>query len=525
MESTNRFTGHEYAECSIPMKNPSNKQKNKLNMAEDKPVVIDSYNIHSNQLSDLDRGKSFNKHGIPCNHCNKLVPNKLVMSSHIFRVHNYLLPNACNLCGQNYATKQSASRHSRKHMQECHPCKQCGKQFCSIQMLRKHIITFHCNSKRKKCINQYKDTMKDPMEINQSDHHSSLKFLYCDICGLKYKFQSSLNRHNVIHHTNRSRAVKNTNDVEMPQVIDGSIDCETNEIQTKIQLNDHFSIIQNNYAVSCSNKVKIPTNINENSHQNNNKQVKCNNDLKKCTVSGPKKKLAMVQTKNFKPKISTYNNTVVTRLQKKMSVEPTQLVTNKTVMSSQQNPAQTNESKVDMRKCAVPCLTSKQIRMFIPKVRSNTVAVKLYTPNKPQTDRGSHFYVLLDKDSSSNCIMPYECDLCGVKQTDYLSGLQHANLHCQYQHQCKHCNKEFYSASLLLDHKKQNHPNSNQFQCGHCDKWHKTKQSLQEHIHLSHMAYPLAFQNKCLVCNESFVREHKINDHVWVSPDNIKIKC
>lgn len=309
-------------------------------------------------------------------------------------------------------THTEKPRHTKKHRNRTSSywCEQCNIRFSGQSILANHMF----------------------------DEHNTIDWLNCDMCGLKYKFLSSLNRHKGKIHGNSNNSVLTTN--------------------RNLYQRYYRSINKSMNTESKNTEVKIPTNVNKDC---------C---LKKTTIQ--QKKMAMKQT------------------------------TKNTVGSSQQNQAQmVHKSKVDLYKWAVSCLQNKialkEIPVFVPKIRNNPVSVAHSTLNQPQTNRGLPYFVL-DKKPSNNNIIPYECDLCGVMQMDFLSGLKHANLHCQYQHPCNKCNKEFYCASLLVEHKKQNHPIYNQFQCGHCDIWYKTKGSLQDHIHLTHMQ-PLSLENKCLI--------------------------
>lgn len=94
-----------------------------------------------------------------------------------------------------------------------------------------------------------------------------------------------------------------------------------------------------------------------------------------------------------------------------------------------------------------------------------------------------------------NHILPYECNLCGIKQGSKSSSTLHAKWHrIKNSFKCEWCDKVFYKRPLLMNHESRYH---SQFRCKTCDNFYKTKELLQKHHVTSHK------ETKINICNKS----------------------
>lgn len=99
-----------------------------------------------------------------------------------------------------------------------------------------------------------------------------------------------------------------------------------------------------------------------------------------------------------------------------------------------------------------------------------------------------------------NHMLPYECNLCGIKQGSKASSTLHAKLHqTNNSFECELCDKVFYNKLLLINHESRYH---DQFRCKTCDNAYKTKELLQKHQVTSHK------KSKVNICGKSNIKSN-----------------
>lgn len=104
------------------------------------------------------------------------------------------------------------------------------------------------------------------------------------------------------------------------------------------------------------------------------------------------------------------------------------------------------------------------------------------------------------------------CDVCGNVFSSKGNLKAHKLVHSNEKpHKCKVCQKTFRQAVHLAEHEK-THGNEFPYQCIPCGKQYKAKISLDKHRESFHEGIKRVFP--CHLCDKSFTRKAKLNDHV-----------
>ncbi|XP_011153660.2 zinc finger protein 354C isoform X2 [Harpegnathos saltator] len=123
-----------------------------------------------------------------CLECHKNFPTSTALRRHLSLHNSQSRPLPCIYCGRRFMEKASLTKHEESHMpheQRVHTCDICQKKFTHVTDLTMHK-KYHDPDKKFDCEQQ----------------GGTEEILSCDVCGITYKFMSSLTRHMVTTHMN-----------------------------------------------------------------------------------------------------------------------------------------------------------------------------------------------------------------------------------------------------------------------------------------------------------------------------------
>ncbi|XP_076677227.1 uncharacterized protein LOC143373662 isoform X2 [Andrena cerasifolii] len=122
-----------------------------------------------------------------CLECHKNFPTSTALRRHLTLHNSQSRPLPCIYCGRRFVEKASLVKHEQSHLagdQRIHTCDVCQKSFLHATDLSLHK-KYH-----------------DPDKKFDCEQGANEEILSCDVCGITYKFMSSLTRHMVTTHMN-----------------------------------------------------------------------------------------------------------------------------------------------------------------------------------------------------------------------------------------------------------------------------------------------------------------------------------
>ncbi|KAG7190062.1 hypothetical protein KM043_006204 [Ampulex compressa] len=122
-----------------------------------------------------------------CLECHKNFPTSTALRRHLTLHNSQSRPLPCIYCGRRFVEKSSLAKHEQSHLsgdQRTHTCDVCQKSFLHATDLSLHK-KYH-----------------DPDKKFDCEQGANEEILSCDVCGITYKFMSSLTRHMVTTHMN-----------------------------------------------------------------------------------------------------------------------------------------------------------------------------------------------------------------------------------------------------------------------------------------------------------------------------------
>lgn len=81
---------------------------------------------------------SFTQGQISCSHCSEVFTDHSCMRSHFSKVHGYLMPFSCTLCGKGYQTAMGLRYHMQAHQGQIFAC-----PICQCKLTRKFSVKTH----------------------------------------------------------------------------------------------------------------------------------------------------------------------------------------------------------------------------------------------------------------------------------------------------------------------------------------------------------------------------------------------
>ncbi|XP_043508074.1 uncharacterized protein LOC122527717 isoform X3 [Frieseomelitta varia] len=133
------------------------------------------------------REEDITTRNFPCDLCPKRYPDQNSLARHR-KTHTGDRPFQCLECHKNFPTSTALRRHLTLHNSQSRPlpCIYCGRRFVDKASLVKHEQSHLAGDQR----------------THTCDQGANEEILSCDVCGITYKFMSSLTRHMVTTHMN-----------------------------------------------------------------------------------------------------------------------------------------------------------------------------------------------------------------------------------------------------------------------------------------------------------------------------------
>ncbi|XP_076758784.1 uncharacterized protein LOC143428065 isoform X3 [Xylocopa sonorina] len=133
------------------------------------------------------REEDITTRNFPCDLCPKRYPDQNSLTRHR-KIHTGDRPFQCLECHKNFPTSTALRRHLTLHNSQSRPlpCIYCGRRFVDKASLVKHEQSHLAGDQR----------------THTCDQGANEQILSCDVCGITYKFMSSLTRHMVTTHMN-----------------------------------------------------------------------------------------------------------------------------------------------------------------------------------------------------------------------------------------------------------------------------------------------------------------------------------
>ncbi|KAL0120722.1 hypothetical protein PUN28_008413 [Cardiocondyla obscurior] len=162
------------------------------------------------------REEDITTRNFPCDSCPKRYPDQGSLARHR-KTHTLDRPFQCLECHKNFPTSTALRRHLTLHNSQSRPlpCIYCGRRFMDKTSLAKHEESHMPNEQRKYTCDICQKTFHHitDLSMHKKHHDPDKKFdceqqggneeiLSCDVCGITYKFMSSLTRHMVTTHMN-----------------------------------------------------------------------------------------------------------------------------------------------------------------------------------------------------------------------------------------------------------------------------------------------------------------------------------
>ncbi|XP_015597519.1 hypermethylated in cancer 2 protein isoform X2 [Cephus cinctus] len=161
------------------------------------------------------REEDITTRNFPCDLCPKRYPDQNSLARHR-KTHTGDRPFQCLECHKNFPTSTALRRHLTLHNPQSRPlpCIYCGRRFLEKASLAKHEQSHLAGDQRTHtCDICHKSFMHaSDLNLHKKNHDPDKKFdceqganeeiLSCDVCGITYKFMSSLTRHMVTTHMN-----------------------------------------------------------------------------------------------------------------------------------------------------------------------------------------------------------------------------------------------------------------------------------------------------------------------------------
>jgi KRAB domain-containing zinc finger protein len=151
----------------------------------------------------LDRHLKFHAKFLRCDHCGFLFKRKQLLMAHMKKKHiaAEVCVVKCETCDKTFKSRGSLRQHQKTH-QKAFECDVCGHKFATKAHLKDHLV-YHFNPEAFKCdICLRIFTMEGNVRIHKIAVHQIVqqpRKFECQICHERYKTQTLLNRHQLVH--------------------------------------------------------------------------------------------------------------------------------------------------------------------------------------------------------------------------------------------------------------------------------------------------------------------------------------
>lgn len=209
---------------------------NTKNRSRKVPYICDICNKCFSQFTELENHMFTHSRSKPyaCDQCDSRYANSFHLSHHKKTAHEGIRAYSCEICGKHFAQSSNVKKHMLVHTGErpyrcsycrkkftrmsdmemhkktvhqgiySHACKECGKCYCQIHHLRKHLLThdkqrpqsekpYACDQ----CSESYSSSSN--LETHKKWTHQRTRSHVCEICGKCYLWKNHLKRHFSVH--------------------------------------------------------------------------------------------------------------------------------------------------------------------------------------------------------------------------------------------------------------------------------------------------------------------------------------
>lgn len=157
---------------------------------------------------DFSEVESFKVEQIPCKKCPEMFENKKSLNRHLSKEHGEIQPKnfRCDYenCNKSFTLRDTLSKHIKSAHKggDKFPCDRCPTILSTKMSLTRHINTCHLKIKSFYCeICKAAFTELKSLNNHIKKIHEGIddKKIECDLCGMKFQNQWSLNRHHLTH--------------------------------------------------------------------------------------------------------------------------------------------------------------------------------------------------------------------------------------------------------------------------------------------------------------------------------------
>ena len=196
--------------CGRQFNRFSNLLKHRTTHSTDRPYSckVCSKNYKRKETLNCHMLQHSGKKNLCCSVCQKRFYTKTLLTSHMI-IHSGIKAYVCNVCGSAFSYKSNLTSHLKIHSkvkieresEKQYPCSECSKQFRLKHHLTQHMVS-HTGVKAYKCEICTKAFAHRAIMISHMKAHFGRQYT-CSQCGKTFNYLSNLQKHKIIHSTDR----------------------------------------------------------------------------------------------------------------------------------------------------------------------------------------------------------------------------------------------------------------------------------------------------------------------------------
>ena len=140
-----------------------------------------------------------------CTVCDQCFSRKSHMNTHMATVHEGQKPFKCDICETRFTSKSSLKQHilvihENKKLDKCYKCSLCDSQYKKSSRLKEHIKVVHEGEKIPCTICKKEFNSKSSLHVHIDSIHKDKNPFQCDICGKRFYMKSIVKKHMLVVH-------------------------------------------------------------------------------------------------------------------------------------------------------------------------------------------------------------------------------------------------------------------------------------------------------------------------------------